>query len=523
MSRDNDNYEELLNMFDDEPQKKPASPAAPAAPADNDSEAPEEPDEEDILRVSAQRREKVKKFNLSIGSDSDEEEENPAAHKGVYFSNPPREISEEAERAKKSASNRSAARASAEAGQRSAQKPAKPEEKPKSGKAAPPPATEHQQKVIAVKQNKKAKKQADKVRGKTSTFSSFALSIAIILFFSVIISVYGINCVNDVLALKTDDTATEVTISANMSDSEVIKTLKKNDLIHNRMFCTLFLKVMNKGGDYVTGKYTLTPDMGLEKMISTMQADYTKAATVQLTFPEGWTVDQIAKKLESNKVCSAASFLTTIQNVDFSEEYDFLHGLENTEHRFRTLEGYIYPDTYDFYIGEPASSVVKRFLDNFKNKWIESYQTKADELGMSVDEIITFASILQKEAASADQMKTIASVLYNRLDSSNFMWLQCDSTETYLLETIKPTLTSSTEDTEKYIAYRDYYDTYSDECKGLPVGAICNPGDSAIYAALNPADTNYFYFRHDSAGKVYYASSFAEHEQNGRRIAENEE
>ena len=502
MSRDNDNYEELLNLFDEEPKKKSASPSGAG------NEAPEEPDEEDIRRVSAQRREKVKKFNLSI-DDEDGDDEKPAARKGVYFSNPPREISQEAEREKKSASGRPAA---------------KPEEKRRNtGKIAPPPATAQQQKVIAVKQKKKAKKQADKASGKTSTFSSFALSIAIILFFSVIISVYGINCINDVLALRTDDTATEVTISANMSDSEVIKTLKKNDLIHNRMFCTLFLKLMNKGGDYVTGKYTLTPDMGLEKMISTMQADYTKAATVQLTFPEGWTVDQIAQKLESNKVCSAASFLTTIQNVDFSEEYDFLRGLENTEHRFRALEGYIYPDTYDFYIGEPASSVVKRFLDNFKNKWIESYQTKADELGMSIDEIITFASILQKEAASADQMKTIASVLYNRLDSSNFMWLQCDSTETYLLETIKPTLTSSTEDTEKYIGFRDYYDTYSDECKGLPVGAICNPGDSAIYAALNPANTNYFYFRHDSEGKVYYASSFAEHEQNGRRIAENED
>lgn len=504
MSRDYDNYEELLNLFDDEPQKKSASSSNAG------SEVPEEPDEEDIRRVSAQRREKVKKFNLSI-DDEDGDEEKPAARKGVYFSNPPREISEEAEREKKSASGSSGTRT---------RKDPEPQE-PR--RVAPPPATAQQQKVIAVKQQKKAKKQADKASGKTSTFSSFALSIAIILFFSVIISVYGINCINDVLALKTDDTATEVTISANMSDSEVIKTLKKNDLIHNRMFCTLFLKLMNKGGDYVTGKYTLTPDMGLEKMISTMQADYTKAATVQLTFPEGWTIDQIAQKLESNKVCSAASFLTTIQNVDFSEEYDFLRGLKNTEHRFRALEGYIYPDTYDFYIGEPASSVVKRFLDNFKNKWIESYQAKADELGMSIDEVITFASILQKEAASADQMKTISSVLYNRLGSSNFMWLQCDSTETYLLETIKPTLTSSTEDTEKYIAYRDYYDTYSDECKGLPVGAICNPGDSAIYAALNPANTNYFYFRHDSAGKVYYASSFAEHEQNGRRIAENEE
>lgn len=179
----------------------------------------------------------------------------------------------------------------------------------------------------------------------------------------------------------------------------------------------------------------------------------------------------------------------------------------------------MYPDTYEFYIGENASSVIRRFLDNFKAKWIESYSEEAAKRGMTVDEVMTVASILQKEAADTSQMATIASVIYNRLDSSNFQWLQCDSTETYLLETIKPTLTSSTEDTEKYIRYRDLYDTYSTECKGLPIGPICNPGDSAIYAALHPEDTTYFYFRHDDDGNVYYASTFAEHEQNGRKIA----
>ena len=491
MAQDRNDYEQLLKMFDDEPQKKSASPSKQASDAD----------EAQLRRVSDERREKVRNFNLNIDSNT---EDAPAYRGEVYFSNPPRDIKNEA---------RGQADAAAPAANRGANA---------QRTAAPPPATDRQQKVIAVNQRKEQKKKADRKNGKGGTFSSFSLSLAIIIFFSVIISVYGINCVNDVLALKTDDTPTEVTISANMSDSEVIKTLKKSDLIHNRLFCTLFLRLMDKGGDYVTGKYTLTPDMGLEKMISTMQADYTKSATVQLTFPEGWTIDQIAQKLESNKVCSAASFITTLQSVDFSEEYDFLRQIDDKDKRFRALEGYIYPDTYDFYIGEPASSVAKRFLDNFKNKWIESYQARADELGMTIDEVITVASILQKEAATTEQMAPIASVLYNRLESSNFQWLQCDSTETYLLETIKPTLTSSTEDTEKYISFRNLYDTYSDECTGLPVGAICNPGDSAIYAALNPDETNYFYFRHDSEGKVYYAATFAEHEQNGRKIADKE-
>jgi UPF0755 protein len=139
---------------------------------------------------------------------------------------------------------------------------------------------------------------------------------------------------------------------------------------------------------------------------------------------------------------------------------------------------------------------------------------------MTVDEIVTLASIIQAEAANSGQMKDISSVLHNRLDKpGTFPRLECDSTEKYLVETIKVTLTSSTTDTQKYIAYRDLYDTYSTDCKGLPVGAICNPGASAINAALYPSDTNYNYFRHDVKGKVYYANTFAEHEQNGYKAS----
>ena len=344
--------------------------------------------------------------------------------------------------------------------------------------------------------------------------------ISIIIFSSVLLCIYGINCINDVLAIKTEDVAIEVTISEKMSDSEVINTLKDKDLIHNSLFCKLFVKILDKGGDYVSGVYTLNPNMGIENMLATMQADVTLSETIKLTFPEGWTVDQIAEKLEANEVCTASSFLSTLEMVDFSEEYDFVAAIDNKELRFRMLEGYMYPDTYEFYIGENAASVVRRFLDNFKNRWTTEYQTQAETLGVSIDEAIVMASILQAEAATSSQMPTISSVLYNRLDKpSVFPKIECDSTEKYLLETIKPTLTSTTEDIQKYISYRDNYDTYSDACTGLPVGAIGNPGDSAIRAALFPEDTNYYYFRHDDEGNIYYANSLSEHEANGRKIA----
>ena len=294
-----------------------------------------------------------------------------------------------------------------------------------------------------------------------------------------------------------------------MTDAEVIDILHENDLINNKLFCKLFIKFFNKDGEYISGIYTLTPSLGVEKMISTMKTDFKSAETITLTFPEGWTIEQIAEKLETNEVCTASSFISTLQTVDFSDEYKFIKAIPDKEKRFRIMEGYIYPDTYEFYVGENASSVVRRFLNNFNSKWTAEYQEQAEARDLTVDEVIIMASIIQKEAANQKQMATISGILYNRVNEKPGApsFLQCDSTEDYLLKTIKPKLTNSVEDTQKYLQYRDNYDTYSDACIGLPVGAIANPGDDAIKAALFPEETDYLYFRHDVEGGIYYANT----------------
>lgn len=483
----NDNfkdYEELLSAFEDEQDKRASNPT--------DEEA-----------LKSKRQKKVDDFKIDINSNS--AYENPNYKGGVYFSNPPRDIDKAAQREKRATVHKN-------------QKTKPTVEK---FRVSAPPTTAKQNKAIAAKKakNEKFKKT---FLGKFLTYeklSRFALAIAIIALSSVVLCIYGIRCINDVLAIDVDDITVEVEVSKGMSDSDVIDILEDNKLIKNKLFCNLFIKFFGKDGDYVSGVYTLTPSMGVEKMLSTMKADITLSETVTLTFPEGWTIDQIAEKLESNEVCTAASFINTLQNVDFSEEYGFIKSIPNKEMRFRVLEGYMYPDTYEFYVGENASSVVRRFLDNFKNRWTDEYADLAEERGLSLDEVIIMASILQEEAASSSQMADISSVLYNRLDRpATFPWLNCDSTEDYLVKTIKPTLTSSTEDIERYIQYRDNYDTYSEECKGLPIGAIANPGDSAIRAALQPSDTNYYYFCHNTeSGQVYYANTMSEHEANMKK------
>ena len=494
MAKDNFNdYEELLSMFEKEPPKKTTQPTKPT--------------EEEILK--SKRQKKVDDFKIDINSNS--AYENPNYKGGVYFSNPPRDIDKVAQREKKATVNKNQKR-----------KPAV-----EKFKVSAPPTTAKQNKAIAEKEarNKKLQNTALGRFFASGKLSHLALALAIIILSSVVLCIYGIGCINDVLAIDVEDVAVEVEVSKGMSDSDVIDILEDNKLINNKLFCNMFVKLLeitsadDEKRDYVSGVYTLTPKMGLEKMLSTMKADITLSETVTLTFPEGWTIDQIAEKLEANEVCTAASFINTLQNVDFSEEYEFIKSIPNKEKRFRVLEGYMYPDTYEFYIGENASSVARRFLDNFQNRWTDEYQKQADKMGISLDEVIVMASILQEEAASSGQMADISSVLYNRLSRpATFPWLNCDSTEDYLLNTIKPTLTSSTEDVQKYIEYRTNYDTYDTDCKGLPIGAIANPGDAAIRAALKPSDTNYYYFCHNTeTGDVFYANTMSEHEANMRK------
>ncbi len=228
--------------------------------------------------------------------------------------------------------------------------------------------------------------------------------------------------------------------------------------------------------------------------------------TVRITFPEGFTVREIAQKLEENGVCSAQDFINAVNAPELSDE---LWNFENGGDRAYLLEGYIFPDTYDFYVDEDAQSVLNRFLENFKNKITSEHKQRAAELGYSMDEIITIASIVQEEASVYKEMGKVSSVLHNRLKSNAFPGLQCDATINYVNLYMKPYF-----DTQLSEKYASLYNTY--KFKGLPAGPITNPGLAAIEAALNYEDTDYYYFVTDENGNYYYAKTFAEHNENCR-------
>lgn len=240
----------------------------------------------------------------------------------------------------------------------------------------------------------------------------------------------------------------------------------------------------------------------------------TEPLTVTVTFPEGLTLVQIAEKLQENKVCDASEFIALTNNYEYIQTlgYSFTDLITEPENRAFYLEGYIFPDTYEFYKGETPERALRRFLDNTERKLTAEYRKRAQGLDLTLDEIITLASIIQKESFTHDSMKNVSSVLHNRLKSPSFRRLQCDVTIHYINDYV----TNSPHISENTDVFAEKYNTY--KCDGLPAGPITNPGLAAIEAALYPAETNYYYFVTDSQWNYYYSSTYAQHKAKCREL-----
>lgn len=332
---------------------------------------------------------------------------------------------------------------------------------------------------------------------------------------SIILASCALSCINDILAMNRDDEETiEVVLPNDAKTFDAVRVLDKAGLIKNTMFCNLYLKIMGYSDEnYLPGVYYFTENMGVEKMITRFKTSSTRGAHVSVTIPEGYTIDQIFERLEKNDICTKEALYKTIDNVDFGAEYSFLSNLDETENRYHVLEGYMFPATYEFEQGADPATVIRKFLDTFKSRWSDKYEERAKELSMSVDDIITIASIIEKEGANKEQFKLVSSVLHNRLNRSGlYPTLECNSTQDYVTNTIAKRITTASALNPYIVNYSTY------ESAGLPPGAICNPGAAAIEAALYPDSQQYYFFRHDKNGKIYMATTVEEHSANGRLV-----
>lgn len=337
-----------------------------------------------------------------------------------------------------------------------------------------------------------------------------AVYVGILFVIAICLSAFSMSLIGDILAFNRSDEVITITVDEDATTNKIISQLDKEGLIKHGWFCKLFMGLTKSLHEvsgppvYLSGVYYLTPDMGVEKMLLSCQETKT-ADTVTVTIPEGFTIAQIAAKLEKSGVCMSDEFYKNLDSATF--KYDFVKSIDNRDARYNYLEGYLYPDTYEFFVGQNASSVINKLFENFDEKWTDKYKKRAGEIGMSVDDVVTLASIIQKEAADGEQMPVIAGVFFNRLNSSSFPSLQSDATNVYVNKYIKPNVT-----TGEYDTYWAGYSTYA--CRGLPVGPICNPGDDAIRAVLWPESTDAYYFCHDKSGKIYTAKTEQEHNAN---------
>lgn len=224
----------------------------------------------------------------------------------------------------------------------------------------------------------------------------------------------------------------------------------------------------------------------------------TTGETVKLTMYASYSASKFGELLEEYNVCTQEDFLTACNTV-----HTFKYNDQIPQNVFYRYEGYLYPGSYSFYTGQDANAVVEMMLMKFEENVDEEMVEKFDQIGYTLHEAITLASILQSEGGSSSYRYAISAVFQNRLKSTDFPKLQSNPTRTYAATFIQPV------DAELAAAY----DTY--QCKGIPAGPINNPGETAIDALLNPdPDCDGYYFCSDSHGKVYFASTLKEHYAN---------
>mgnify|MGYP004464105979 CR=1 FL=1 len=334
----------------------------------------------------------------------------------------------------------------------------------------------------------------------------FAVSICL----SLVIIAFG----KDMLGIGKGDTTHLIVVQEGETTEQIAQMLQEEGIIKSPECFKLFMKLRKSNDTYIAGEHFLSPNMAYETIISKL-TDYEEEEkeTVEVTFPEGITIYDAANILEENGVCSAEDFIFYFNSGGYGFEFEQRLPVD-TSLKFNRMEGYVFPDTYYFYSNMDPEQVCQKIYNNFNSKMTDERYAQMEKLGLSLDQLITFASIVQKEAASVDTMTLVASVFWNRYNNQDvFPLLQSDPTSNYANDVIKPHMEVYDE------TIIDAYDTYKGA--GLPPGAICNPGLEAIDAVLANFQSPYFYFiANINTGQTYFSETLEEHEANQAIVEE---
>jgi len=294
-----------------------------------------------------------------------------------------------------------------------------------------------------------------------------------------------------------------VTVPSGATTTSIANLLIDNGLIQNANAFKAKSKQLDVDGQMKAGDYNLSKALTTEEIITMLVDGDVYIETTTFTIPEGYEVRQIVDTLESEGLINRAKFLDALQNAPFN--YSFLEGID----RSYLLEGYLFPDTYTVKAGADEVTIIKMMLDRFDTIFNDDYYARAEELGMTVDEVITLASIIEREARVDEEFPIVSSVFHNRIDID--MMLQSCATVQFILKERKDVLLFSD------IAIESPYNTYL--VPGLTPSPIASPGELAIKSALYPAETNYLYFvtTEKNDGSHYFNETLEGHNRDIKR------
>ena len=340
---------------------------------------------------------------------------------------------------------------------------------------------------------------------------------------------------NDVFALVKGDAEITITLPENATKEEVTQILYEYGLIEYDWVFAIYLDQYGDGEEveFIAGEHTLNVSMNYSQLLIMLTTPFKEREVVTLTIPEGFTVDDIINLFVKNGVGTREGFVDAINNYPYKHE--FVRLLDESgwdSDRVYRLEGYLYPDTYDFYTDTEEYLAINKLLNNFNAKvwvdWKTTYSVACLEKGYTLDDIVILSSMIEAEGKTAEDFEYISYVFHNRMThKTDYPLLESDATIQYALELAGMDRIQDSSQIDK--SFPSPYNTYTNE--GLPPGAICNAGLDAILAAIYPSppyddngdELNAFFFVSNDLGQTYYAATISGHLKNVERVKQENE
>ena len=345
----------------------------------------------------------------------------------------------------------------------------------------------------------------------------FLVPIIIIFIFFIIIIGVILFYINGLNATSNQSEEVSITIDTGSTSASIGQVLKQKDLIKNELVFKLYTK-FNNITDMKAGDYILNKTMGVKQIIDTLiEGPDSKQTTIDITFLEGKNIRWIANKIALSTNNSADDVYNKLEDKEYIksliEKYWFLTEDVLNKDIYYPLEGYLFPDTYNFKNKDVSvETIFETMLDEMETK-LEKYKAKIQSSGVSVHRLLTIASVVELEASREEDRAGVASVFYNRIEKG--MTLGSDVTTYYAVK-----VDVSERDLKKSELNLDNpYNTRGPNMAGkLPIGPIASVGLASIEAALQPEQNDYLFFVADKNGKVYYAKTSEEHNKNIKNL-----